>query len=86
MRSGSRNGRRQTPQPFADDDDDNLWGEGFVDFAFEPYFLFGHAQIFALASQALPWRRHTHTHRKTTNCLQYLLFATATVDNDETAT
>lgn len=63
--SGSRNGRRQTPQPFADDDDDNLWGEGFVDFAFEPYFLFGRAQIFALASQALPWRRHTHTHTLT---------------------
>lgn len=71
------------PQPFADDDDDdNLWGEGFADSSIRTLFPLWACTNICTGISSIGADTHTHT----TNCLQYLLFATATVDNDETAT
>lgn len=51
----------EMPQPFADDDDDNLWGEGFADSSIRTLFPLWACTNICTGISSIGADTHTHT-------------------------
>lgn len=59
----------EMPQPFADDDDDNLWGEGFADSSIRTLFPLWACTNICTGISSIGADTHTHTGIRKNNKL-----------------